>query len=92
MAQIVLEIPDSCKQLGAVLPDVVAQLVARHEQLVATPAGDYIATETLFYEQSARIKRAAHQDALSALDILDPWILVKGASSRQCSRAPMGCQ
>lgn len=86
VAQIVLEIPDSCKQLGAVLPDVVARLVARHDQLVAAPGGDYIATETLFYEQSARIERAAHHDALSALDILDPWVLIGGAVHRLVGR------
>lgn len=88
MAQIVLEVPDACKSLLAVIPDVVASLVGIASTTAVAMDLDYVAVERVVAEQCGRLERAAHHDTLAAMDLTDPWVRIDGEVYRRVLRRP----
>lgn len=88
MAQIVLEVPDTCKSLLAVIPDVVARLAGIAADTTASKDVDYVAVEREVAAQCARLECAAHRDTLAAMDVTEPWVSIGGVVHRRVLRAP----
>lgn len=88
MAQIVLDVPDTCKALLGALGDIFARLVQIATTTASAEKLDYAAVEGEVAEQCARLERAVHHDTLAAMDVDDPWVLIDGEVHRRVLRRP----
>ena len=87
MAQILVEIPDSCKSLLATLPDLLAHLTRIAQSTAAVSDLNYLAVEKEVAEQCARLERAVHHDTLAAMDVTEPWVQIAGVVHRRVLRS-----